>query len=492
MSFTSVIFLMCFLPVCFLLCFFCRKQANEILFIASLFFYFWCGIKFLILLVISSTIAFLIGILLEKSTSNGTKKWLAVCGVGYELGVLFFYKYFMDCIGLVLGIFHSSAKDTVFANISIALPLGISFYTFSALSYILDVYWEKCEAQHNILHLYLYMMFFPKVVQGPIMRYSDFEKQLSDREMNLQKVDHGLQRFVRGMFKKAVIADQLTGLVAYSFEGITDVGTIPAWLGILGYLLQLYYDFSGYSDMAIGLGEMFGFSLPENFDHPYMAQTVAEYWRRWHISLGEWFRDYLYMPLYRSFLGNRLWKNMKNNALYADLSALVITWVFTGVWHGSGFLFIIYGLWYFAFIALERISNYVRKKIRKKKKLAKKPQSTLEKVCNHIVTFFAVVVGQVLFRSSGEFVAGQYLQKMFLWNSKDGWVFLTELTNSTVLALILGVVFVFPVWQRMQTKLVDRNACTQVLYRCLILVLFFISFAYSVSAGFSPFLYQVF
>lgn len=496
MSFTSVIFLMFFLPVCVLASLICnqfsRKNTNIVLLAASVFFYFWCGTRFLALLLLSSAAAYITGRLLEKTASQTVRKWVAICGAGYELGVLFYYKYFMDCIHAVFAVLSIPDSDTVFSEISIALPLGISFYTFSALSYILDVYWEKCRAQKNFLYLCLYMMFFPKVVQGPIMRYTDFEKQLFCREINMVKIDRGLQRFVRGMFKKVIIADQLTGLVSYAFDGIEKIGTIPAWLGILGYLLQLYYDFSGYSDMAAGLGEIFGFELPENFRHPYLSQTVAEYWRRWHISLGEWFRDYLYMPLYRSFLENKLLKKTKHAALYVDLSALAITWVFTGIWHGSGLNFLCYGLWYFCFLALERVSDYARKKIRKKKKLPKKPKSLKEKAASHIVTAFAVVVGQVIFRSPDLSAAGMYLGRMFSWNTLDGWVFLTALTNSTVAALLLGILFCFPLREAVETKIVNRNGCMRVLYRCIVFALFFISFAYVASTGYSPFLYQVF
>lgn len=492
MSFTSALFLLLFLPACFLICYFSdEKYRNGILLAASVVFYFWCGLGYLILIFLSSVAAYVVGVLIEKATSIRWKRAFLLLGITYSIGCLFYYKYLTYFINLIIRLPFLEEHISAAAP-SAALPLGISFYTFSVLSYILDVYWEKCEAQHRLTYLCLYVMFFPKVVQGPIVRYGDFEKQLHGRRIDREMIDHGWTRFIIGMFKKTVIADQLTGIVSYSFEGIAEIGTIPAWIGILGYLLQLYYDFSGYSDMAVGLGEMFGFSLPENFDHPYMSETVSEYWRRWHISLGEWFRDYLYMPLYRSFLGNRLLKKSRYFLLYVDLLALSITWLLTGIWHGSGGNFVLYGLWYFLFIAMERISDDIRKRIRKKKKLPKSKKRLPEKILTRLAAAFAVIVGQVLFRSADRATAMQYLKCMFLWNTKDGWIFLTRLTNSTILAFVLGMIFIFPVRHLLEQKAADRNIVTQISHRVILLGVFFLSFAYCVSAGYSAFLYQVF
>lgn len=492
MSFTSSIFLIIFLPICFF--FFVlsnEKYRNPILLIASVVFYFWCGLHFLILLLISAAIAYIIGRAIERSSSVAVKKTILIVGIVYGVGNLFYYKYFYDLISFLIQIPSFASLGNIFQHGSVLLPLGISFYTFSILSYILDVYWEKCAAQHNIIDLFLYVMFFPRVIQGPIMRYSDFEQQLKTPEVSIKKMDAGLQRFVIGMFKKLIIADQLIDLVNYSFSGIASVGTIPAWLSIIAYLFQLYFDFSGYSDMAFGMGLMFGFKIPENFDHPYMSETVSEYWRRWHITLGAWFRDYLYMPLYRFFLEKRLFSG-KHRMLYIDLAALFITWILDGIWHGSGFKFFVYGLWWVAFMFIERISDYHKKLIRKRKKLPKKPESLPEKIGKHIMTIFAIFLGQIIFRADSLATAIEYIKRMFVWNTQDGWLFLAKLNNSTVLALALGFIFIFPVWAFIKKHVFERNMAMQVVYRGVLVFVFLVSFLYSVGAGYAPFLYQVF
>ena len=453
-------------------------------------FFCWCGVKFLLLLLFSATVAYFLGRIIYNRSNNSRLRTIAlVVGILYSLGALFYFKYFFGLMDTVLAVFGLEGT-TLTLNLSApALPLGISFYTFSILSYLLDVYWEKCAAQKNIFNIWLYVMFFPKVVQGPIMRYSDFELQLYGRVINITTVDQGFQRFIIGMFKKIFIANQLTSLVSYSFDNIHGVGTVPAWLGIIAYLLQLYYDFSGYSDMAVGLGIMFGFKLPENFDHPYMSSSVAEYWRRWHISLGAWFRDYLYMPLYRICL---CWKFSKRIPMFADLFALGITWLLTGIWHGSGLNFVVYGLWYFLFIAIERVRNYRRKKILRQKGLKKLSESLGVKVIKHVVTLFAVLIGQVLFRASDLGTAAAYISKMFRFDTTDGWVFITELSNSVLLVLLLGLIFCFPVSKVLRDRVIAKYAATEILYRLILFGMFFIAFIYMISADFQPFLYEIF
>lgn len=492
MSFTSTIFIIVFFPICF----FCillsnAKYRNLIYLLASLVFYFWCGLQFLILLLISAFVAYIVGRGIELVSSVDAKRITLILGILYGVGNLFYYKYFYDMVSFLIKIPGLGRIANIFERDSALLPLGISFYTFSILSYILDVYWEKCEVQHNPIDLLLYVMFYPRVIQGPIMRYSDFEQQMKAPQVCIRNMDAGLQRFAIGMFKKLLIADQLIRLVDYSFSGITSVGTIPAWLGIIAYLFQLYFDFSGYSDMAIGLGLLFGFVIPENFDHPYMSKTVSEYWRRWHITLGAWFRDYLYMPLCRCFLEKRLFSG-RYQMLYIDLMALFITWLLDGIWHGSGFKFFVYGLWWVAFIFIERISDYCKKLIRKRKKLPKKPESLKEKVGKHIMTILAILLGQVIFRADSLKTSAEYITRMFRWDTRDGWLFLAKLNNSTVLALIMGSIFIFPVWAFIKKHVFERNMAMQVVYRGILIVVFLVSFLYSIGAGYAPFLYQVF
>lgn len=493
MSFTSAIFIIIFFPICILSYFISDvKYRNILLFILSCFFYAWCGLKFFLLLLISSTITYGLGLLIEKNVNEKIKKIFITLGITYSIGILFYYKYFFTILG-ELNLTPFFTNSGFLDNFSSpALPLGISFYVFSILSYLLDVYWQKCKAQKNIIYLYLYVLFFPKIVQGPIMRYGDFEPQLFKREMSFSSIDVGLQRFIIGMFKKVVIADQLSKIISYSFDHVDSVGTISSWLGIVAYLIQLYYDFSGYSDMAIGLGLMFGFKLPENFSYPYVSGTVAEYWRRWHISLGEWFRDYCYMPLYRAFIKNKRLKKCKNLTLYVDLLALILTWLLTGIWHGSGLKYILYGFWWFVFIAIERIIEYHKKKNRKKNKIKNKKESISEIIFHYSFTIIAVVFGQVIFRAADLSIASAYVKNMLYWNTKDGWLFLLQLTNSTLFAIVVGIIFSFPVFSVLKQKVIERNIITQIVYRIILAGIFFISFAYAISAGYSPFLYQVF
>lgn len=494
MTFTSVVFLMLFFPVSILFSYLMREEhRNTFLCICSALFYFWCGIKFLILILVSATLAWLFGICIEKAAKPAARRTLLLTALCCHLGTLFFYKYLFDLFPDFIRVWAKLLGQEAGQVQSPALPLGISFYTFSLLSYILDVYWEKCRAQRNIFNIWLYVLFFPKVVQGPIMRYSDFEAQLTDREVSLAKLNLGFERFIKGMFKKVMLADPIQPLVTYSFSWIEGIGTVPAWIGILAYLLQLYYDFSGYTDMAVGMGYMMGFELPENFDHPYMSGSVAEYWRRWHISLGEWFRDYVYMPCSRTIM---TWKWLarfkKRKMLICDILALFITWVLTGIWHGSGSTYLVYGLWYFAFIAFERLRTEHRKRVRKAKKIPVKQEAWWQKLEDHVVTIFAVLFGQIAFRSESLTSLVIYWKKMLFWETTDGITFLRFFDNYMIFALVIGLIFIFPVYPVLREKLFERNLVTKGIYRCLLLAAAAVTFTYAVSAGYSAFLYEVF
>lgn len=500
MAFTSATFLLLFFPVCVLVNYLMgEKYRNIFLCAMSVLFYSWCGIRFLLLIVISATLAYLFGIAIEGANGDKRRKFLLVLGISIQLASLFYYKYFFDLMSVITPwlptVFMS---EKLFTPESIALPLGISFYTFSILSYLLDTYWGICNAQKKISLVYLYVLFFPKVVQGPIMRYKDFESQLQNRTVNLESLNVGLERFIKGMVKKTLIADQLQGLVTYCFSNIDGVGTIPAWIGIISYIFQLYYDFSGYSDMAIGLGTMLGFSLPENFDHPYMSDSVAEYWRRWHISLGAWFKDYVYTPCLRTLTGTKWSKKLKNPFVVCDVIALIITWTLTGVWHGSGLNFLMYGLWFCLFIIIERLQTNRRKRLKKIGKLSSSKRSAGQKVIGHFVTLFAVIFGLVLFKADSLQTAGKYISKLFVWSAEDGLLFFHQLDNYLVFILIIALVFVFPVYEKVRKKLTQLCSGTWaepvflLLYKLTLLAAFFVAFCYSVSDGYAAFLYEVF
>ena len=492
MSFTSAVFLILFFPVCIVIK---KKKKNRwqnlFLCLMSMIFYAWCGVKFLTLITGMAVLADGAGLLIEKARTETARRGILWIALAFNLSVLFFYKYlfqlFPECLNLWARVSGSESVQ------SPALPLGLSFYTFSILSYLLDVYWEKCKAQKKISNVLLYVLFFPKVIQGPIMRYTDFESQLLDRTVDLDSLNAGLERFIKGMVKKVMIADRVEWLVLYSFSHVERVGTISAWIGLISYLVQLYYDFSGYSDMAVGLGRMAGFRLPENFDHPYLSASVGEYWRRWHISLGEWFRDYVYMPVSRFLLEKNWIGVLKHPMLACDLLSLFAVWTLTGIWRGSGLKYFLWGMWYFVFIAFERIRDFYRKQRRKKRKeKGKKKLSLSQRIGDRLLVIFAFVFGQVIFRAKSIGNALDYWKKMVVWDTTDKLYFFHEFDNYELFALFMGIVFIFPVYGWIKGNVFERNDVTRAAYRLGLLAAAGVAFCYAIGAGYSAFLYEVF
>lgn len=505
MSFTSSVFLLIFFPVCIgVNCMIKERWRNGFLCLMSMLFYAWCGIKFFLLMMVSASLAYGFGLWIEKEELGKARRRILLLALGIHLGILFFYKYLFTLFPGWLDLWNGFWGKELLEGRSPAwvLPLGISFYTFSLLSYLLDIYWEKCRAQKKIVNVWLYVLFFPKVIQGPIMRYSAFEAQLSGRKIDLAQMNRGLTRLIKGMVKKVMIADRINGIVQYCFSDIGQRGTVTAWVGIIAYLLQLYYDFSGYSDMAVGLGCMAGFTIPENFDHPYLSASVGEYWRRWHISLGEWFRDYVYMPVSR-FLIDRTWmdklKNclpdhsvLKNSMLLCDLFSLSAVWALTGIWHGSGVKYFAWGMWYFAFIAAERIRDACRKKRRKQRREKGKKLTPAQKVGDRLLVAAAVIFGQVIFRVPSLSDAGRYWKRLVCWTVGDGWYVLHTLTNYRLFALGIGILFCFPVYPYLEKRILGKNAAAELLYQMGLLLAACTAFCYAVGAGYSAFLYEVF
>ncbi|MCR5720580.1 MAG: hypothetical protein K6F84_08440 [Lachnospiraceae bacterium] len=493
MSFTSVSFLLFLFPAGIILNYFTKKEYRVYILTAlSVLFYAWSGVGFLILLTVSALLAFVSGIALEKAKKVSLRRGILALTLIYNIGVLFGYKYlftvFPGFSQRLARVFHI---DGNLLN-NIVIPLGISFYTFSILSYVIDVYIEKCEARKNFVRLYLYVIFFPKIIQGPITRYTDFMEQLDNNETGIVLMDEGFERFIKGMVKKVLIADRLYNIVSYPFDKIRNVGTIPAWIGIITYLLQLYFDFSGYSDMAIGLGNMLGFRLPENFDHPYLSETVSEYWRRFHITLGEWFRDYVYTPVSRVLIWNEKIKSSKNPRLVCDIISLLCVWVLTGIWHGAGLKFLLWGLWYFVFISFERIRDDRRKKIRKKKGIKGSKKTVLQSVSDRLVTVIATVFGYVIFRASSLKDALIYWYRLVKWDTRDGWVFLARFDNYVIFAVLMGIVFSFPIYGFIKKNVFEKNDVTRILHRVILIIFAVITFCYAVGSGSSAFLYEVF
>ena len=371
MLFSSIIFLFVFLPVViagyYILPF---KAKNLWLLLASLFFYFYGEPKYLILMISVITMSYLFGLVTEKAKGTARKVILGL-SVAATLSALIYFKYTDFFISSVNSIFGSDID-----LINIALPIGISFYTFQAISYNIDVYRGDVPAQKNPLKLALYISLFPQLVAGPIVRYSDIERALTDRKHSLDGFSYGVRRFVIGLAKKVLLANSF-GSLCETFRATDEKSTLFFWVYAVAYCLQVYFDFSGYSDMAIGLGKIFGFEFMENFRYPYISKSVTEFWRRWHISLGSWFRDYVYIPMG----GNRV----KTPRFFFNI---LTVWFLTGFWHGADWTFIIWGLYFAALLLIE-------------KSIPKKIKDAVPSVFSHIYLIIAVIIGFVIFNGNG-------------------------------------------------------------------------------------------
>lgn len=377
MVFTDLIFLFCFLPISVLLTKLIRniKLQNILLVVFSLLFYAWSNPIYVVLLILSILWNYFTAFELEAQDDEKTKKILLIVSVVVNLFILGFYKY----TGFLMDILH------IQSNLKIALPVGLSFFTFSELSYIFDVYNGKSKPQKNIILFTLYVSFFGKISMGPIVSYHEMEDQLTNRTLSKAQYASGMVLFSKGLIKKVLLADQLS--YVYSILQ-NNTSTLGVWLLAISYMLQIYFDFSGYSDMAIGLSRFFGFDFKPNFDHPYTATSVQDFWRKWHISLSQWFRDYLYIPLG----GNRVDKN-------TYIRNIFIVWFCTGLWHGANWTFILWGLYYGCLLLLEKF--FLREKLEK-----------LPKPISHIYTLLVILIGWVFFMSSNITTAFSTLGKM--------------------------------------------------------------------------------
>lgn len=377
MVFTDLIFLFCFLPISVLLTKQIRniKLQNILLVVFSLLFYAWSNPIYVVLLILSILWNYFTAFELEAQDDEKTKKILLIVSVVVNLFILGFYKY----TGFLMDILH------IQSNLKIALPVGLSFFTFSELSYIFDVYNGKSKPQKNIILFTLYVSFFGKISMGPIVSYHEMEDQLTNRTLSKAQYASGIVLFSKGLIKKVLLADQLS--YVYSILQ-NNTSTLGVWLLAICYMLQIYFDFSGYSDMAIGLSRFFGFDFKPNFDHPYTATSVQDFWRKWHISLSQWFRDYLYIPLG----GNRVDKN-------TYIRNIFIVWFCTGLWHGANWTFILWGLYYGCLLLPEKF--FLREKLEK-----------LPKAISHIYTLLVVLIGWVFFMSPNITTAFTTLQKM--------------------------------------------------------------------------------
>lgn len=414
MVFTDLIFLFCFLPISILLTKQIRniKLQNILLVVFSLLFYAWSNPIYVVLLILSILWNYFTAFELEVQDDEKTKKVLLIVSVVVNLFILGFYKY----TGFLMDILH------IQSNLKIALPVGLSFFTFSELSYIFDVYNHKSKPQKNIILFTLYVSFFGKISMGPIVSYHEMEDQLTNRTLSKAQYASGIVLFSKGLIKKVLLADQLS--YVYSILQ-NNTSTLGVWLLAISYMLQIYFDFSGYSDMAIGLSRLFGFDFKPNFDHPYTATSVQDFWRKWHISLSQWFRDYLYIPLG----GNRVDKN-------TYIRNIFIVWFCTGLWHGANWTFILWGLYYGCLLLLEKF--FLREKLEK-----------LPKPISHIYTLLVVLIGWVFFMSPNITTAFTTLGKMISIGT-------TTFANNQAKFMLKSYFLLFVLAILLSTKVYDR------------------------------------
>lgn len=414
MVFTDLIFLFCFLPISVLLTKQIRniKLQNILLVVFSLLFYAWSNPIYVVLLILSILWNYFTAFELEVQDDEKTKKVLLIVSVVVNLFILGFYKY----TGFLMDILH------IQSNLKIALPVGLSFFTFSELSYIFDVYNHKSKPQKNIILFTLYVSFFGKISMGPIVSYHEMEDQLTNRTISKAQYASGIVLFSKGLIKKVLLADQLS--YVYSILQ-NNTSTLGVWLLAICYMLQIYFDFSGYSDMAIGLSRFFGFDFKPNFDHPYTATSVQDFWRKWHISLSQWFRDYLYIPLG----GNRVDKN-------TYIRNIFIVWFCTGLWHGANWTFILWGLYYGCLLLLEKF--FLKEKLEK-----------LPKPISHIYTLLVVLIGWVFFMSPNITTAFSTLGKMISIGT-------TTFANNQAKFMLKSYFIVFVLAILLSTKVYDR------------------------------------
>lgn len=460
MLFASNIFIFAFLPMVILIYYILpsRKSKNFFLLLASLIFYAWGEPRFVLIMLTSIVVNYFVGLLLGKFKSN--KKFslaLLIAGIIYNLGILFRYKYLMFVLSNINNIFKSHIEIP-----NIILPIGISFFTFQILSYIIDVYRGKVNIQKNIFNLGLYISFFPQLIAGPIVRYETIEEQIMNRKENSILFFDGIERFIVGLGKKVIIANTMASIADYVFnQPISfDISFGTMWLGAIAYTLQIYYDFSGYSDMAIGLGKMFGFEFEENFNFPYISKSITEFWRRWHISLGTWFRDYVYIPLGGSRVGK--WRLIFN---------LFVVWSLTGLWHGANWTFIVWGLLYFVLLTIEKIFDINNKKV--------------NPIFAHLYTMLFVVLGWVIFRSDTLTYALEYMDRMFTFTNFVDLKF-AELLLENIIILVIAIILSLNVIKIDKLK---QNKIFTIIYYFILILIFIISISYIVKGVYNPFIY---
>lgn len=465
MLFSSMTFLFVFMPVVMSIYLLSKKDIrNYVLLAASIIFYAWGEPRYLAIMIMTIVVTYAGARIVDRCLDDKKRKWAMAATILVDLGFLIYFKYFNFIVDNV-----NAALQLNLDFIDVVMPIGISFYTFQAISYLIDVYRREVEAQEDINKLALYIVLFPQLVAGPIVKYHDVCEQIDDRKVTFADVSFGLKRFIIGLAKKVLIANTLAVVVDRIFmQQPETLGFGYAWLGIIAYMIQLYFDFSGYSDMAIGLGRMFGFRFLENFNYPYISKSISEFWQRWHISLATWFKQYLYIPLG----GNRV-------SPVRTYINLFVVFLVTGVWHGASWTFVLWGVWNAIFICFEKFVGWHKPKDESRYILA----------LRHIYAMLVFVLGLVIFRSVNMDYAWDYLHQMFMLNQPE---VVTEvdfgINNKFILMLILGIICSAPIFKNMLYVKYERKVLRSII-NIWIFILFYWSTISLASSTYNPFIY---
>ena len=459
MVFTSISFIYYFLPL-LLICYFVvpKKFRNIILLMFSVLFYFYGEPKYILLMLIEVLISYVVGLLIDKYKNKN----ILIIGIFIHVLLFGIFKYFNFVIINVNNLFHSNLN-----LLNVVLPIGISFYTFQIISYEIDVYNKKVNVQSNILKYFLYVFLFPQLIAGPIVRYQDVNNEIDNRNVTFEMFARGVRRFIIGLSKKVIIANNL-GELCNIYLNLGDKSVLFTWIFAISYMLQIYFDFSGYSDIAIGLGKMLGFNFPENFNYPYMAKSITDFWRRWHVTLSSWFKDYVYIPLGGNKKG--VLKQVRN---------ILIVWSLTGLWHGASWNFIVWGLYFGILLILEKF-------------ILKKYFSNVPKFIKCIYTLFLVMISFVIFQGDNLSNDFNIIKGLFGLN---GELFINNVTlyylKGYVLFIVLGVIGSTNYVKNLVIKISNGKGkkIINILGPIYLLILLIIVTMYLIDSSYNPFLY---
>lgn len=471
MVFSSPVFLFLFLPVTLALYAVASAQGirvrNTVLLFCSICFYAYGGVSYLGLLLLSVLVNWAAGLWLSRLEDGRGRSAVFLAGLAYNIGILVIFKYlnlFGDTAAWIAGKLSGRAVESIIP--AIALPIGISFFTFQIMSYLIDVYKKTVPCQKNVADLALYVMLFPQLIAGPIVRYSDVEREIGFRRTGLGDAYEGAFRFMVGFIKKILLANAMGKAADLAFVLEPGRGALYAWVGVICYGLQIYLDFWAYSDMAIGLGRIFGFHFLENFNDPYISKSISEFWRRWHISLSTWFRDYVYIPLGGSREG--LWKNCRN---------YLVVFALTGIWHGASWNFLLWGLYFAAFLILEKL--WLRAMLER-----------LPAILRHIYVLLVVGIGWVLFRADTMAAAAGFLGDMFsltLMGTHERELAELLCGGKFLLQFAVSVLFCTPVFTRLHDSLEERRLGG--IGDGIVLLFFVLAVCEMMASGYNPFIY---